>query len=373
MKKLLSILLLLLCQFSFAQLEIIGSKEYGSLLCLTYDPIVPNKIYAVTYGNHIVVSEDNGENWSVFYTIPSNNFDQKWIGLLKFHTNNLLSYVVGELNGNKIYILDINSKQIIREYACPIPDIADNSNISSYAFYNDDTLIVQQHFEVGGALRAKVYYTNVGGNSWDTIYYNIDYGSIFPNGVYIAPNNPQKVFIARHGGLDPADYGGLLISEDAGQTWEEKLSGVDLSAMAFHPNNPDDILLGSWYASFTQNLYRSIDGGDNWDAVDQNWSNEVPSGIFVIKYSPTNVNHIIVTGLNEIVRTYDNFQTKEVIHYENDINNLNNYYYGSHLSFNPFNTNQLLIVNNDYSLISNDSGSTVSKIDIPYFFHKMAN
>jgi photosystem II stability/assembly factor-like uncharacterized protein len=369
MKKITTLICILICQYSFAQLEIIGSSEYGRIQFLNYDSIIPNKIYATSSGHHIVVSHDNGVSWSVLYSFPT--IDYKQISMLKIHSKTQLSFTLTgrHNNTNKIYILDIASQQIISEYTIPNPVNSNSSSIYSYSFYDDNTLIVSQWWS-GSIIGGKVYYSNNGGNSWNTVYDNIDNGSTnpFPNSVAISPNNPNKILIGRQGGFDPTYQGGLLISNDAGQTWEEKLTNIDFGPIVFHPTNFNEILLGSTLGSATQNLYRSTDGGNNWNIVDTNWSNEVLNGIFEIEYNPLNSNNIIILGVNEIVRTYDNFQTKEVIQFQNEIENPNNYYFGTRASFNPFNTSEIIISNNDYPLKSFDGGATVSKVDNPFFF-----
>ncbi|NHM07574.1 T9SS type A sorting domain-containing protein [Flavobacterium sp. CYK-4] len=367
MKRLLPLILLLFSQYLMAQLEIVGSKSYGQLLFMEYDPLVPNKIYAATVRNHIVMSEDNGLNWSVFYTVPTVDFKQ--INSLKIYNSTMLSFTLqdGYSNCNKIYMLDISSRQITDEYLVPIPINSDESAITAYDFYNNEILIAQQIYGISGSRYAKVYYTINGGTTWTTVYHNIDYDSIFPNDVAIAPNDPDKLFIARVGGLDPEDYGGLFISKDAGETWEEKLSGIELGSITFHPNTPNDILIGSWYGTITH-LFRSSDSGENWEDVFPELPNEMNSGILDIQYNPANYLNIVALGLNEIMRTQDGFQTKEIIHYENNMENPNNYYFGSKVTFNPFQTNELLITNNDYPLRSTNGGETVQKIDNRFFF-----
>lgn len=370
MKKTLTLILFLFTTFSpiLAQLSIVGSKDYGRLYNLIYDPVVQNRIYATTIRNHIVISNDNGLNWEIFYSFPTTN--NKEIKKLKFHNSNQFSFTLnGYSHENKIYIMDIATKEIVWEYSIPIPENSDSSAIYSYYFYDDDTVIVNQWYGILGAIRARVYYTNSKGLNWDMIYYNGDYGYIFPNFVAISPSNPEKLYIARLGGLDPDDYGGLFISENAGQTWEEKLSGSDLGPIVFHPNNPNDILIGTWLGSSSYtHLYRSLDNGDNWNDVFPDLSSEMSNGILDLQYNPSDNNNIVALGVNEIMRTYDNFQTKEVIQYENDMYNPNNYFFGVSASFNPFNTSQLVLAVNDYPLMTSDGGASVSRIENKYFF-----
>ncbi|HBC03915.1 MAG TPA: hypothetical protein DC015_06930, partial [Aequorivita sp.] len=53
----------------YAQFEVTGSDDFGRLFDVTYDANVPNKVYALTLGNHIVVSEDNGASWDILYSL----------------------------------------------------------------------------------------------------------------------------------------------------------------------------------------------------------------------------------------------------------------------------------------------------------------
>lgn len=354
---------------SFSQIEVIGSTDFGRIVDITYDPIRENTLYAATLGNHLVKSTDNGATWHLFYSHPDR---EVFIQNLKIFGNDKISFTVdtGYGNWNKIFVLEISSAEIFTEYNIPIPIGADESEITSYDFYTNDPqfIVVQQIYGIGGARFAKVYYTNNGGNEWQEVYYNGNFGSIFPNGVAISPGNPNKLFIARQGGLDPFDYGGLFISENGGVSWVEKLSGVDFNQIVFRPDNPNEILLGSFYGSQIQNLYRSIDNGNNWTEIDSDWSSEIPNGILKIQYDPTNFDSILVLGVNEIVRSFTNFQDYEVFHFQNEIENFDNYYFGSNVSFNPFNSSELFITNNDYPLFTSDGGETVNQVKNPFFF-----
>ena len=369
MKKLILLTLILVSQFSFAQVEIVGSSEYGRISNLIYHPIIKNRLYAATGGNHIVVSNDNGVSWKVLYSHPL----QVQIQQLKIFDDNSLSFVVDTTSGNwnKIYVLNINTASVIREYTVPFPQNSTESEIFSYSILeaNKDVAIVNQKWGLGGGINSKVYYTNNVGENWSEVYDSNIFDYVIAYDVSIKPDNPKKLYITRSGGLTSQVNGGLLISNNAGASWNEKLPFVDLSCIRFRPSNSNEVLMGTSYGGVSQNLYRSTDGGDTWNVVDQNWSTDVLSdGILNIEYNPSNNNNIIVTETNSIVRTYDNFQTKEVFNFSNDIENPNNYYFGFTASFNPYNTEEIIMTNNDFPLRSVDGGASVTKITNPFFF-----
>lgn len=373
MKKIILCLLLVYGMKAISQHEFIGSTSFGRIVDISYHPSIQNKLFAATLGNHIVTSDDNGNTWNLFYTFPNKNVS---IQKLKFYDNNSLVFCVdaGFGNWNQIFRLNINTASIVDTYTIPIPENSDESEITSFDIMNSnpDILVVQQYYGFFGSRFGKVYYSSNHGNNWNEIYHTVDFDAIFPNYVAISPSNPSKIFMSRIGGNDSTDWGGLFISEDSGQTWVEKLSGIDFDKIAFKPDNSNEILLGTTLGSLVQNLYRSTDGGENWEVVDTDWSNQMADGIFSIKYDPTNYNRILVFGLSEIIKTDDNFLTKEVFQFPNVISNPNNYFFGSNASINPFQTNQLFITNNDYPLFSNNFGQTVTRVNNK-FFHAIGN
>jgi hypothetical protein len=250
-----------------SQAEMVGSEEYGRMYNINYDPVNENTLYATSLGNHIVKSTDNGVTWDVFYSMP----EECMIMNLRFLPNNKLSFNTNYTgNEDAICVFDINTKEIEKKYTPPMPPNADSWSIREYDFFdeNTDIAIVLQSYLIGLAFYEKVYYTSDAAENWNIIYYTPDFGSIGVNDVAIHPNNPNKLFLARAN--SPTDImGGLLVSEDAGDTYSEKLPGVLLNAITFNPENPDEMMMsnGTNFGENEKDVFRSFDGGDTWTGV----------------------------------------------------------------------------------------------------------
>jgi xyloglucan-specific exo-beta-1,4-glucanase len=370
----LQLLILLLLSFTApvtAQLAVVGSSEYGRIFDVTYDDTIPGKLYAATLGNHIVVSLNNGSSWELLYSYPQKG---SIIKELKLMPGKKLAFRIYN-NGNHsrdVHILDIPSLAIERTFQIPVPASATGSYVSAYNIYAADTdiAIVQQYYEENFALKAKVYYTGNGGNSWSEIYDNTLHDFIFPSNVAISPDNPQKLFIARIGGLDPGHIGGLLISQNAGEAWEQKLPGIDFNPMAFSPVNSNTMLMGTAVGSQVENLYQSFDGGESWSVVNETWNENVSGAVIAIKYNPANADNIIILAGQDIITTSDGLQNLQFHHHEEGIHNPEgdaSYYYGTNASFNPFINGQIFISANYFPLFTTDGGATVTRAKQPYF------
>lgn len=366
-KLLLSIFLSLpfLVQTLYGQLEVVGSDEYGRIYDITYDPQVENKLYAITLGNHLLQSTDNGVTWEILYSYPERSTALKSLRLLP---DNHVSFYTTYNNDDKVIVLDLETLEIIREYSLPTPAGAEKTWISAYSLWepNPDTALVLQGYSIGLANFAKVYYTGDGGKSWDEVYFNVDYNEVFPNNVAISAANPEKLFIMRGEGPTDVD-GGLFVSEDAGATWTEQLQGVALYAMTFHPEDPGNILLGTFIGDEGENetLYRSLDGGITWNVIPINWTDMTLDNINAIVYNPTDLDNIIVLEENEIVITHDDFATVENFVYPGT--DTHSYYYGLAASFNPFNGSEVFVNSDFYPLFSTDGGETLAQVMNPYF------
>ena len=358
-----------------SQITYEGSNDYGRMYNIIYHPTIENKLYAVTLGNHIMQSDDKGETWQVLYSYPANGV---FLENFKMISENVLTFSAqynANMADNAVYFYDVTSGQITRQYTPPITSGASKTWISSYSIFeaNPDIALVHQSYNIGLSGYSKVYYTADAGATWEMIYYNVDNNGIFPNNVAISPANAEKLFIARGAGPNN-DEGGLLISEDAGVTWEEKMPDNNFSIITFHPQDADNILLGTFIGNenlgHAENLYRSLDGGYTWNIIPIAWEEGTLDNITGIVYNPLDLDNILLMEENEVVITEDNWATHTNTVYPLD--NLEGYYYGVHASFSPFQNGELFVNADYYPLFSEDGGATFNLMYNPFYVAGMA-
>lgn len=355
------------------QLEVMGSQEYGRIFEVTYDPTTPNQLFAITLSNHIVRSQDNGQTWEIFYGIPNSHFSQM-VKTLKMHGEHLLSFTASSTsmpNSRSVFLLNTETKTIEKQYTPPHPDPNAAQNwVNSYDISKSDPnyAIISVGYKIGLSNYEKIYYTKNGGQNWTMIYYTVDNFNIFSGEVALNPANPSKIYISRGHGDTEID-GGLLISEDEGQTWTEKLAGIILDPISFHPENPNEVWVGGGIGSGVsiENLYKSTDGGNTWNIVPINWTSYILDCITRIEFNPQNPSHILVLEENEVAVSEDGGNTWNVVVYPSAYDNPESYSYGLKASFNPYNENEVFISANYYPMFSTDKGQSMVRIKTPYF------
>ncbi|WP_432410891.1 T9SS type A sorting domain-containing protein [Rasiella sp. SM2506] len=354
-------------QNSIAQIYLEGAKEYGQLYDVTYSETEEDVIYARTVTNHIVSSTDAGDTWEILYAEPLDRYATlKDLKLINNGTT--LSFTVSAegTNYNTIELFDLATETITRTYSPP-NSFETDILIESYDILssNNDIALMHTTYSLGGAYTHEVFYTSNGGTNWFPVYYSPVNDGIAINNVAISPTDGEKLFLMR-GGSTTREFGGLLVSSDAGQTWVEKIRGNMYDPIAFNPDNANDILVGTGYGYEThrENLYRSLDGGDTWNVVPITWTTMSQDNITAITFNPSNTNEIIVLEENEIVLSSDNGVT-----WQNNVYtgiDPETYYYGLSASYNPFVSREILINTNFYPFLSEDGGTTVTKLENPF-------
>lgn len=128
------------------------------------------------------------------------------------------------------------------------------ANVNSLAMAETDPDIIYVGTESG------VYKTVDGGNTWA----KTGFAEMRVSVVQVAPDNRDIVYA----GTDD----GIYKSNDGGSTWTQKgLSGARVNAIAIDPVNPQILYAGTGVSdwdfdgSSTDGIFKSTNGGDNWD------------------------------------------------------------------------------------------------------------
>jgi photosystem II stability/assembly factor-like uncharacterized protein len=155
-----------------------------------------------------------------------------------------------------------------------------------------------------GSANGGIFKTLDGGANWDPIF--DDYAYLAIGDIEIDPNNEDVIWV----GTGDKNFGGgshlgngLYKSDDAGVNWSPvglENTGI-ITEIAIDPGNSDRIFastLGNTYEKTTdRGVYRSIDGGANWQNV---LFISDSSGVIDMVMDPNNPNTIYVSGFNRI-------------------------------------------------------------------------
>ena len=162
-----------------------------------------------------------------------------------------------------------------------------------------------------------VYKSTDGAETWTKL--DISNGPIFPNGIAIDPENPDRIYLAGWADLQLSDLvggdvarstggdenidmpGGIFLSEDGGKTWtsifDKEKYVYDVTTDPYHP--------GRLYCNtFNQAAYRSDDYGKTWKKIkgyDFHWGQRVvvdrndPEQVYITTFGSSVLHGIPVT------------------------------------------------------------------------------
>lgn len=150
-------------------------------------------------------------------------------------------------------------------------------------------------------------WTPMGPNNWTSSSYNPGNGRV--NAVTEDPNDPNTIYIG-------APSGGCWKSTDAGQTWTvltDQLQALGVSAIAVDYSNSNVIYLGTGDDdggdTYSIGVLKSIDGGQNWNALSLGNASLFGTRIYRIIIHPTNPSIVFVASSAGFYRSSDAGQT----------------------------------------------------------------
>lgn len=367
-----SVFLILLSFTSNAQMELVGNDNYGRILDLTYHPSIQNRVYAVTLKSHILVSDDNGVNWDFFYSFPN---QQARIQGLRLLDDNTMAFFVSQTSNhfdNTVYLLDLNTVSVVKQFVPPVTPGSTYEWIKSFDIYNADrdVVILNSAFKIGIESWDIVYFTEDGGDSWEILYLQ-DMAlndMIAINNVAINPSNPNHLFLARANG--PTDnVGGLLISTDGGENFNEVMDGIELYAITFDPINSATMYVGAGWQPESK-VFKSVNSGVDWVEMPIAWDTTgYYKQVNKIEINSNNPDDIIVLAGDEIAISSNGGVDWD--NYPHDVDSPSELYlFGVAASYNPFNPGEVLISADKYPIRSLDGGVTLEQVNNPFFFSK---
>ena len=150
-----------------------------------------------------------------------------------------------------------------------------------------------------GAVNGGVWKTNDFGRTWHPIFDDQPTGSI--GAIVVAPSDPNVIYVGSGEGLHRPDLSvgdGIYKSTDAGKTWTHLglRDGQQISQMAVDPRDANKLFVAVAGHPYGPNkergVYRSTDGGQNFQAVLQKDENVGAAGVVI---DPADSNVIYAT------------------------------------------------------------------------------
>src|ERR1051326_7140994 len=154
-----------------------------------------------------------------------------------------------------------------------------------------------------GQVNGGVWKSDDYGRTWNPIFDQEPTQSI--GAIAVAPSDPNIVYVASGEGLHRPDLSvgnGIYKSTDAGKTWTHLglQNGKQIPALAIDPHDPNRLfaaVLGRPYGpSEERGIYRSTDGGQNWQKV---LSKDENTGGSDVEIDPSNPS-VIYASMGEV-------------------------------------------------------------------------
>ena len=194
---------------------------------------------------------------------------------------------------------------------------------------------------------------------------NLYLGGALPgpaHAVAVAAKNPSLVVAA-------TDDSGLVLSQDAGQTWQELNTPKRASSAVFSETDPN-IIYGSFY---TDGIWKSTDKGKTWIQVSEGFRPK--SSMREVAVSPANPLDVFALEFGAgVYRSNDggaswtgpfrlavDLEGNPTLHYDAGTNRTQQIAHPSNITINPLNSKEVFISSDWRSAWSNDGGLTWSE------------
>jgi photosystem II stability/assembly factor-like uncharacterized protein len=280
----------------------------GRIRAMVIHPKDPNILWAAAGSGGIWKSEDAGETWKPLtdhlglpagsLIMDPQNPDILYFGTgERFHSGGPGAGIYVTRDGGTSWKLLSGTKgwRYIPSIAiCP----------------TDSKLLLVAVADLDFPVRSGVYRSTNGGNTWSRVLH----GNFFtPSSIQFKPLSGTRVLLAMREGLFPSGESRIMVSNDAGLTWQRS-SGIGTTQftryeIAFAPSNPNVV-----YALSNQGVFRSTDAGEFFEQRSPRLDIGVVSWAAMIWVSPTDPNFLLAGGV-DLARSRDGGTTWQELDY----------------------------------------------------------
>jgi photosystem II stability/assembly factor-like uncharacterized protein len=241
----------------------------GDAFALLFDPADPARVWG-TFGSHstniggLCVSNDGAQTWTVIAT----NLPNARCRNLMFDPSSP-GRVLAMLDQYGVYACDDISNAPGTWYACNtgLPYLDIRALVAHPSQPGMFWCALGSTSQMGG-----VYCSTDGGRNWQQVGAGLPATDIAT--LAVAPSNPNRLYLSTRQSytLNQTWYGGVLRSDDGGQTWQRILTDWHPGAIAVDPEDADRVYVGlsdSPYHDLPRGrgIKFSVDGGVTWQSL----------------------------------------------------------------------------------------------------------
>lgn len=115
-----------------------------------------------------------------------------------------------------------------------------------------------------GTSAGRIYLSTDNGSSWSRFAHLGSSSEMVLDHIVIDPINSKNIYVGAWNAQLPDSDGEIFRSRDGGKTWDimADMHGKSVRALAFAPSDPKTLIAGA-----LDGIYRSHDGGDNWERI----------------------------------------------------------------------------------------------------------